>query len=85
MDAAIAAFRSRTETLEFLEILRRRGVPASAVNTPREAGVGCGLSVRFPAGALPAARGALARFRANSFAGFFRVERKYGRTFVRPI
>lgn len=85
MDAILAAFRSRTESLEFLDILRRYGVACSAVNTPREAHVGCGISVKLSPSALSVARAALARARFQSFAGFFAVERRYGRVTVRPI
>ena len=85
MIAMIAAFRSRAESLEFLDILRRYGVPCSAVNTPREAHVGCGISVKFPPNALGMVRMALARSRMASFAGFFEVDKRYGRTTVRPV
>ena len=39
----LAVFRSRSQTLDFLSRLRSAGVPSQAVNTPREAGVGCGI------------------------------------------
>ncbi len=40
----LAVFRSRSQTLDFLSRLRNAGVPSQAVNTPREAGVGCVIS-----------------------------------------
>lgn len=43
----IAAFRSRQQVLAFEQALRRAGVGASIVTTPRSIAVGCGLSVRF--------------------------------------
>ena len=49
----LAVFKSRSETLGFVSVLRSGGVPASAMATPKEAGVGCGLSVRFEEGFLP--------------------------------
>lgn len=43
----IAAFRSRQQVQLFEQLLRRAGVPASIVTTPRSITIGCGLSVRF--------------------------------------
>lgn len=43
----VAAFRSRQQVQLFEQLLRRAGVPASIVTTPRSITVGCGLSVRF--------------------------------------
>ena len=62
----------------------RYGIPASAVSTPKEANVGCGLSAKIGAFDLARAKRALAGGRYCAFVGFFRVENKYGRTFVYP-
>ncbi|MGN0823075.1 MAG: DUF3343 domain-containing protein [Candidatus Gallimonas sp.] len=43
----LAVFRSRAQTIDFVSALRSAGVPASAVSTPPEAGVGCGVSAKF--------------------------------------
>ncbi len=85
MNLVLAAFRSRTEALEFLEVLKRFGISAQIVSTPREARVGCGLSVRFSFTALSRVKGLLMRMGANSFAGFF-VSSGYGKnTSYRPL
>ena len=68
----LAVFKSRSETLGFVSLLRTSGVPASAMATPKEAGVGCGLSVRFDDVFLARVRGALAKRRFSSFAGFMK-------------
>lgn len=68
----LAVFRSRSETLSFLSKLHGNGVPASAVATPKEAGVGCGLSARFEETFLPRARATLARSNYRSFSGFMK-------------
>ena len=68
----LAVFKSRSETLGYISSLRAAGVPASAVATPKEAGVGCGISARFEEGFLPRARVALARGTYYSFAGFLK-------------
>ena len=49
MEDIILAFRSRSDTVRFAEFLKNNSVPAEIVNTPKEAGVGCGLSVKFSA------------------------------------
>ena len=46
MEYVVVAFRSRAHTVAFYEFLKGHGVSAEIVNTPKEAGVGCGLSVR---------------------------------------
>ena len=47
MEYVVVAFRSRAETVKFSETLKRYGVYNEIVNTPKEAGVGCGLSVKM--------------------------------------
>ena len=48
------------------------GAAAQAVNTPKEAGVGCGISARFEDAFLPRARRALSSGRYSSFSGFMK-------------
>ena len=43
----IASFRSRTQVLRLEDALRRAGLHAGVISTPREVAMGCGLSVRF--------------------------------------
>ncbi len=68
----LAVFRSRAQTLAFVSALRGMGAAVQAVNTPKEAGVGCGISARFEEAFLPRARRALAEGRYSAFAGFMR-------------
>lgn len=69
----IAAFRSREHTVNFYERLRAYRIDCSVVNTPREAAVGCGISVKFPPRAENTARIVLSRSNLSSFIGFFKV------------
>lgn len=69
----LAVFRSRAQTLGYLAEVRTAGFPAQAVSTPKEAGVGCGISAKFEERFLPRARALLARRSYTSFAGFFRA------------
>lgn len=68
----LAVFRSRAQTLAFLTALRGMGAAAQAVNTPKEAGVGCGISARFEDAFLPRARRALSSGRYSSFSGLMK-------------
>lgn len=77
----LAVFRSRSQTMNFLSRLQGSGIAASVQNTPKEANVGCGLSVRFDFSALPRARFLLQNGGYSAFVGFFRREEKYGRAF----
>ena len=70
-----AVFRSRAQTLDFLRAIKDMGVPAQAVSTPREAGVGCGISAKFDARFLERVRFVLKKKPYSSFAGFLQGER----------
>lgn len=84
-DYLIAAFRSRSHTLQFTDILRRNRIECFTLNTPKEAGVGCGLSVKFLERSLPAVKSLLRKFAFDSFAGFFAVTKRYGRMTVTSV
>ncbi len=85
MEYAVVAFRSREHTIRFSELLKRYGVNAEIVNTPKEAGVGCGLSVKVSITQLFAVRRALATGGGGSFAGIFSVKTVAGKRFVKSI
>lgn len=84
MDSILAVFRSRTQALDCVSRLKYYGVGAAAVSTPREANVGCGISVRLAESDLPRAKRILSAAGYSAFAGFLRVQMRGGRTFVRP-
>ena len=78
----IAAFRSRQQVMRFDAALRRAGIPADVISTPREVAVGCGLSVQFD---LRDARAVMNVFRqalSANLIGFYRVTRIPGQ---RPL
>ena len=85
MEYIAVAFRSRAETIKFYEYLRSYGADAQIINTPKEAGVGCGLSVRISTDILFAVKRAAAAFTARSFAGFFLVKSLNGKRYVKPV
>lgn len=68
----LAVFRSRAQTLEFISALRAGGVPAQPVNTPKEAGVGCGVSAKFDETFLGRVKFYLAKKYYTSFSGIMK-------------
>lgn len=79
------AFRSREHTVKFYEYLRSRRVEGEIINTPREAAIGCGLSIKFSAKQKNAVQTALARNRYQSFIGVFSVTVGDGRKYISPL
>lgn len=73
MEYLIVSFRSRNETIGFYKFLSRQGFSAEVVNTPKEAGVGCGLSVKVSKNVYGALRYLLMQYNGKSFAGIFKV------------
>lgn len=85
MEYVVVAFRSRAHTVRFSEFLRKNGVYCQIINTPKEAGVGCGLSVRLSVKDLNLARRAVKITNFNSFAGIFLVKTVGVRRIVKSI
>ena len=85
MEYVVAAFRSRAETIKFYEYLLSYGADAHIINTPKEAGVGCGLSVKISPRILLAVKRAAVSFPAKSFAGFFLVKTVGGKRYVKSV
>ncbi len=74
----LAVFRSRAQALDCVSYLRKAGVPVSPVSAPKEAGVGCGLSVKFEENFLPRVRTLLQKRQYSAFTGYLkRVGSKY--------
>ncbi len=85
MDYIAVAFRSREQTLKFASYLNKNGLTVSIVNTPKEAGVGCGLSVKIPSTALPIVKRVLSSVNVPTFAGCFSVTERGNRRIVRNV
>ncbi|MBQ9081817.1 MAG: DUF3343 domain-containing protein [Clostridia bacterium] len=75
----LAVFRSRSQTIDFLSRLQRYGVTVQAVNTPKEAKIGCGLSAKFNFNALAQAKFILRNTKYSSFVGLYTWENRMGR------
>ena len=85
MDYVIVAFRSRAHTVRFYEELKAKGLYSEIVNTPKEAGVGCGLSVKIRKEQFHAVKEMVKLTGLSSFSGFFLVGVIAGRRYVRAI
>ncbi|MBE7081325.1 MAG: DUF3343 domain-containing protein [Clostridiales bacterium] len=85
MDYIIVAFRSRSHTIKFANILREQGFAMEIINTPKEAGVGCGLSVKFRKESFEMAKRLVLMAGLTTFAGFFSVKEIGGKRFVRSV
>ena len=85
MEYIIVAFRSRTQTVKLSQILQSMGVACEIVNTPKEAGVGCGLSVKISNFNFERVKSVVFGMGFSAFAGFFAVKITAGKKFVRSI
>ena len=86
MEYVVVAFRSRAHTVKFSEFLRRNGIFNEIINTPKEAGVGCGLSVKVQKSQFTNVKNAVRISTGfSSFAGFFLVTETGGKKLVRTI
>lgn len=80
----LAVFRSRAHSLDYVERLGAHGVMATAVPTPKEAKIGCGLCVRFDARYFARAQAILKIGRYSSFKGFYKTDFVNGRMTLTP-
>ena len=78
----IASFRSRTQVLRLEDALRRAGLSAGVISTPREVAMGCGLSVRFELAELGQVLAVYRRVNPGALIGCYRVE-NYGTRQIR--
>ena len=70
----IAAFRSRTHVLRLEDALRRAGLSAGVISTPREVALGCGLSVRFELSDYAKVLAIFRRLNPGALIGFYRID-----------
>ena len=70
----IAAVRSRTQVLRLEDALRRAGLTAGVISTPRQVAIGCGLSVRFELSEYRQVMAVYRRLNPTALVGFYRVD-----------
>lgn len=81
MDYIIMPFKSRAESIKYSKILKDNGIMNALINTPKEVGIGCGLSVQISIGFYEYAKRIISINKSPSFVGFFLVK-KTGKSFT---
>ena len=85
MEYLIVAFRSRAHTIQFANLLRSQNFAMEIVNTPKEAGVGCGLSVKVRKQNYDLIKRLVLMSALPSFAGFFAVKELGEKRIVKAV
>lgn len=83
MTEILAVFRSRSQAIDCMTKMRAFNIPAQLINTPKEANVGCGLSLRIPINAAARAKSVIARIGYSSFYGYMRIDARGGKISVK--
>ena len=79
MTYILAIFRSRSQAVDCNIRLKNSGVGAELINTPREANIGCGLSIKIPHEDAHRAKNIIRRANYSAFYGYFVIQKTYGR------
>jgi hypothetical protein len=85
MTEILAVFRSRTQAADLAEKLKNYNIAHTLVNTPKEANVGCGLSVKINGDVLNLVKRVIANGKYAAFYGFFKCENTYGKLIITPL
>lgn len=81
----IAIFRSRNQCLRFSEVLKMHRISNAVINTPREAGVGCGISVEIDADCINCAKSVLLSQDYTAFDGWIETYYSSNRKIFRRL
>ena len=79
MTYILAIFRSRSQAVDCNIRLKSFGVAAELINTPREANVGCGLSIKIPRPYADRAKIIIKKANYSAFYGYLLMQYNYGR------
>ena len=82
MTEIIAVFRSRSQAMDCNSRLRSNGIPCNVINTPKEAKVGCGLSIKLPYNMLRRAQSLIASRNYSAFYGYYTMQNLYGKIYI---
>ncbi len=81
----IAVFKSRSQVMNFANLLRANNIPCAIVNTPSNLGKTCGLSVKFLEDYFARVQNILRRNNFRSFEGFYEITNNYYGNNVKKI
>ena len=79
MTYILAIFRSRSQAVDCNIRLKSFGIASELINTPKEANVGCGLSIKIPHSAIERAKTIIRKANYSAFYGYFVIQYTYGR------
>jgi hypothetical protein len=79
-----AAYRSRQQTTALESELKKHGIRCSIINTPREIGLGCGLSVKFSLEDMKAVASVSDKMRQTALIGIYSAEYVNGKLVCKP-
>lgn len=79
MTYILAIFRSRAQAVDCNIKLKSMGIASELINTPKEANIGCGLSLKLTQAAAERAKIIVRRANYSAFYGFFLMNNTYGR------
>ena len=82
MTEILAVFRSRSQAMDCFSRLKTLGISAQLINTPKEANVGCGLSIKFAHSAAMRAKKFISKANYSAFYGYMKIENRHGRLFI---
>ena len=85
MTEVLAVFRSLSQAIDCNARLKAAGICASIVNTPKEANIGCGLSIKLPQNTYGTAKKIIAAGGYSAFYGFLKVQSLYGKIYTGRI
>ena len=83
MTEILAIFRSRSQAADCNARLKKAGINCVLINTPKEANVGCGLSVKYPESAQRHANARVLAANYSAFYGFMTMTNLYGKIYFR--
>ncbi len=75
MKYLLLSFKSRNENIEFMKLLRTRGIPSSTINTPHNISTSCTLSLKVDTRYYKEVLGLIKFKRLEGFLGLFLVEK----------
>lgn len=85
MEYLLISFRSRASTVKISNLLTKSGISNEIINTPKEAQIGCGLSIKISKNAFKFAKQILSTTKEAQNALFFSVKTIAGKRFVKNI
>ncbi|MDE7257577.1 MAG: DUF3343 domain-containing protein [Clostridia bacterium] len=83
MTEMLAVFRSRSQAIDCMTKMRAFNIAVQLINTPKEAGVGCGLSLKFQTSAATRVKSLISKMNYSSFYGYMRIDFRGGKIFIK--